>query len=181
MAKLADRTYGQALFDLSVEEGKVDEYAQQVQFIARAFEENPQLLELLNHPQITREEKLEVLTNCFSGRVADDLTGFLVIIVKAGRQNFIPGIFEYFLDAVKEYKHIGVAHVTSAVALSQAQQSALEKRLLDTTDYVDFEMHFHVDASLIGGMVIRIGDKVVDSSIKTKLETLSRKLMKVQL
>ncbi len=181
MAKLADRTYGQALFDLSVEEGRVDEYAGQVKVIARAFEENPQLLQLLNHPQITREEKTDVLTNCFSGRVADDLTGFLVIIVKAGRQQFIPDILKYFLDAVKEYKHIGVAYVTSAVELSDTQKSAVEKRLLDTTGYVSFEMHFNVDASLIGGMVIRIGDKVVDSSIKTKLETLSRKLMKIQL
>lgn len=178
MAKLADRTYGQALFDLSVESGKVESYAEQVKAVADAFSANPELLMLLNHPQIAREEKTEVLKNCFEGRVDDEISSFLEIIVRAGRQKFIPQILEYFLDQVKAYKHIGVAYVTTAVELTAAQKTAVEKRLLEITDNVSYEMHFKVDASLLGGMVIRIGDKVVDSSIKTKLETLSRELQK---
>ncbi|MFQ8902936.1 MAG: F0F1 ATP synthase subunit delta [Lachnospira eligens] len=54
-------------------------------------------------------------------------------------------------------------------------------KLLETTGYVDFQMHYSVDESLIGGMVIRIGDRVVDSSIKHKIDELSRSLMKIQL
>ena len=56
-----------------------------------------------------------------------------------------------------------------------------EQRLLDTTDYKKMEMHYNVDESLIGGMVVRIGDRVVDSSIKTKLNELQKELLKVQL
>ena len=91
------------------------------------------------------------------------------------------GILEYFLDVVKAYKHIGVAYVTSSVELTDAMKQAVEKRLLAITDNVKYEMHFSVDESLIGGMVIRIGDKVVDSSIQTKLSTLTRSLLKIQL
>ena len=65
--------------------------------------------------------------------------------------------------------------------LGAEQKAALEKRLLETTGYVQFEMHYDVDASLLGGMVIRIGDRVVDSSIKTRLEEIRRDLMKLQL
>ena len=61
------------------------------------------------------------------------------------------------------------------------QKAAVEKRLLATTKYVKFEMHYDVDAALIGGMVIRIGDRVVDSSVKTKLYDLTRELSKIQL
>ena len=57
----------------------------------------------------------------------------------------------------------------------------VEKRLLETTKYVKFEMHYDVDAALIGGMVIRIKDRVVDSSIQTKLYDLTRELSKIQL
>ena len=55
--------------------------------------------------------------------------------------------------------------MTSAMELSDAQKAAVEKRLLETTKYVKFEMHYDVDSELIGGMVIRIGDRVVDSSV----------------
>ena len=72
------------------------------------------------------------------------------------------------------------AYVTSAMELSDAQKAAVEKRLLETTKYVKFEMHYDVDSELIGGMVIRIGDRVVDTSIKTKLYELSKSLKKIQ-
>ena len=57
----------------------------------------------------------------------------------------------------------------------------IERRLLDTTSYTKMEMNYLLDKSLIGGMVIRIGDRVVDSSISTKLNELQKELLKVQL
>jgi len=57
----------------------------------------------------------------------------------------------------------------------------VEKRLLETTKYVKFEMHYDVDSELIGGMVIRVGDRVVDSSIRTKLEDMKKQLLNIQL
>lgn len=177
MAKLVDKTYGEALFNLSVEEDKVDVLDGQAKVLCGLLQENPGLLELLNHPHIAREEKLQVIADCFDHRLDDDLTGFLTVIVNAGRQKFIPEILDYFRQAVKAYKHIGTAHVTTAVELAPKRRQAVEQRLLEITDYQSFDMHFHVDAAIIGGMIIRIGDKVVDSSIRTKLETLSRHLM----
>lgn len=181
MAKLVDKTYGQALFDLGMEDGKIDEYAQQIETIRSLFNENPNLLKLLVHPKITKEEKVDVIEKCFKDKVDDAVTGFMVIVVRAGRQADFESIFEYFLDAVKAYKHIGTAYVTSAVPLTDAQKAAVESRLLELTDNVSYEIFYNVDSSLIGGMVIRIGDKVVDSSIKTQLETISKRLMAIQL
>ncbi len=73
------------------------------------------------------------------------------------------------------------AYVTSAVELTEGQREKIEKRLLETTDFAKMEMHFSVDTGLIGGLVIRIGDRVVDSSIRSRLDGLQRQLMKVQL
>ena len=90
-------------------------------------------------------------------------------------------VFEYFIGLVKEEKKIGIANVTTAFALSDKQKSDIEKRLLETTQYETFEMNYDVDESLIGGMVIRIKDRVVGCSIKTKLYELSKQLRKIQI
>ena len=65
--------------------------------------------------------------------------------------------------------------------LRDEQKARLEKRLLETTSYVEFEMKYSVKPELIGGLVIRIGDRVVDSSIRTQLYEMKRELMKLQL
>lgn len=181
MAKLVSKTYGDALFELALEENAVDSLAEEVQMVLKVLNENEELMKLLNHPKIVKEEKIKIIQNIFKGRVSDNLTGFLEVIVNKDRYNEIPAIFDFFLDLVKEYKNIGVVYVTTAVELKDSQKETLKKKLLETTKYETFEMHYQIDASLIGGMLIRIGDRVVDSSIKAKLEEMSRNLMKIQL
>ena len=101
-------------------------------------------------------------------------------MIEKGRYSKIDSVFEYFIGLVKEEKKIGIAYIATAVELSEAQKEAVMQRLLQTTKYESFEMNYQVDASLIGGMVIRIGDRVVDTSIKTKLYELSKSPKKIQ-
>ena len=143
--------------------------------------ENQDLSKLMNHPKISKDEKVTLIEDIFKGRVSMELTGLMRMLVEKGHYHEIDEVLEYFQDRVKEYKNIGTAYVTSAMELSDAQKEAVVKRLLETTKYVEFEMHFSVDAALIGGMVIRIGDRVVDSSVQTKLYDLTRELTKIQL
>ena len=181
MAKLVSNTYGDALFDIALEQNSVDSMLEEVKAVRQVLAENPELTRLMNHPKIVKEEKIQVIENIFTGRVSTELVGLMRMIVEKNHYNEMDSVFVYFEERVKEYKHIGTAYVTSAVALSDAQKAAVEARLLETTRYVKFEMHYDVDASLIGGMKIRIGDRVVDSSIKNKLNDLTRELTKIQL
>ena len=181
MAKLASKTYGDALFETGLEEGKLDSFYEEVQGIQAVLAENPDFSRLMNHPKILKEEKEEIVETVFKGRLSDELTGFLKLIVTNKRYGEIDSILEYFVLRVKEYKNIGVAYVATPIELTKAQQDDVEKKLLDTTKYVAMEMHYSIDESLIGGMVIRIGDRVVDSSIRTKLENLEKELKGIQL
>ena len=181
MAKLVSKTYGDALFELAVESGQVDEMLEEARGIRQILRDDNELSKLMNHPKIVKEEKIEILEQIFKGRVRDEVTGLMRMLVSKGHYGEMESVFTYFIDQVKEYKNIGVAYVTTAVELKDAQKEDLKKRLLETTKYETFEMHYQTDASLIGGMVIRIGDRVVDSSIKSKLEEMSRNLMKIQL
>lgn len=181
MAKLVSKTYGEALFKLAIEENDLDTIAEEAKSTLSAIQKNEDLIKLLNHPKISRDEKVAMVEKIFKGNVSDTIVGFLVIIVEKGRYSDLEAIFEYFLAQVKEYRNIGVAYITSAVPLTEEQKKMTLDRLLKVTKYVQFDMHYTVDESLIGGMVIRIGDRVVDSSVRTKLNTMASKLRKIQL
>jgi len=181
MAKLVSKTYGDALFELAMEEQKLDAMLEEVKSVSVAIEENSELSDVMNHPKIVKEDKIKLIEDIFAERVSKELVGLMRIIVEKGHYNEMQSVFAYFIDCVKDYKNIGTAYVTSAAELTDAQKAAVEKRLLETTKYVRFEMHYSVDAELIGGMVIRIKDRVMDSSIKTKLYDLTRELSKIQL
>ena len=181
MAKLVEKTYGDALFDLSVENHKVDELFSEAKGVKEVLETNEELNQLLNHPKISKEEKEKVVENIFKGRVSDDMTGFLLLVIKKDRQKYLGKILSYYIDRVKEYKKIGVAVVTTAYELGAEAKNAIESKLISTTSYDSFEIQYNVDESLIGGMIIRIGDKVVDSSLRNKLEAMSRELYKIRL
>ena len=71
--------------------------------------------------------------------------------------------------------------MTTTVELSRQQQRDVEVKLLETSGYEKMEMHYEVDASIIGGMIIRINDRVVDSSVRTKLDSLTKQLLQIQL
>ena len=181
MAKLVGATYGEALFELAVEEGREEELMNEVILLRELLSENPDFGKLMNHPKVLKEDKLEVLEAVFKGRVSEELVGFLHLIVSKDRYGEIDSLLDYFIDEVKQVKGIGVAYVATALDLSEAKKKEVEQKLLSTTSFTRMEMHYQVDESLIGGMVIRIGDRVVDSSIRSKLSGLERELLKVQL
>lgn len=181
MAKLISKTYGEALFELAVEEKKIDAFVEEIEMIQEVLAQNTQFDELMAHPKITKEEKTALVQTVFKERISDELTGFFKLIVEKDRYRDKDEILSFFLDKVKELKGIGVAYVTTASALRTEQRQQVEQRLLATTQYKEMEMHYAEDSTLIGGMRIRIGDRVVDSSISTKLSDLQRQLLKIQL
>lgn len=181
MAKLVSKVYGDALLEAAREKDKLDAVFEEAKALCQVFKDHQDLIHLLDHPQVVKEEKLRIIGDVFQGRVSDEMMGFLAAIVDKGRQNEILSILDYFIVQVKEEKGIGRAQVTSAVELTEKQKAQVTNKLLTTTRYVEFEMNYIVDPSLIGGMVIRIGDRVVDSSIKTRLYELKKQLLDVQL
>ena len=181
MAKLVSKTYGDALFAVALEDNRMDEFFEAVKVVADLLRTNEEFGKLMNHPKITKEDKVKIVEETFGSRIPKEITGIMTLLVTKGRAEAILSVFDYFINLVKEEKKIGSASVATAVALTDAQKAKVEQKLLDTTKYESFEMNYSVDESLIGGMVIRIGDRVVDSSIKTKLYELSRDLRKVQI
>ncbi len=181
MAKLVSKTYGDALFDVSLESGRMDDFLLEATTLKNLLKENEDLVRLMNHPKVPKEEKLTLLENCFSNGISAEMLGTLRLMVEKDRFAEIDETLSYFITRVKDYKNIGLATVTSPGELTPEQKSRIEAKLLETTPYEQIEVTYLVDESIIGGLVIRIKDHVVDSSIKTKLQKLSRTLSDIQL
>jgi len=176
MAKLVANTYGEALFELALEKEAVDQTLEEVKGVRQVLTENEELDRLLTHPKISKEEKTTVVENIFKGRVSDDMVGFLRILIEKDRYAEFDAIAEYFIGEVREYKNIGTALVTSAMPVTAEQKKKIEEKLLATTDYTSFEMEYQTDPSLIGGIIIRLGDRVVDGSVRNLLAEMAKSL-----
>ena len=177
MARQVNTTYGSALFEVAMETNTLDSTLEEVTFVRQSFLENEELMKLLLHPNIEKESKISVVENIYKGKISDEITGLLTMLITKGHQKEIISVLDYVIAAIKEEKGIGIAHISSAVELSKEQKSKIEQKLLETTDYREIEGNYDVDKSLIGGLVIRISDTVVDSSLKTQINNLSKTLL----
>lgn len=177
MAKQVSKTYGSALFEVAMENNTLDSTLEEVLFVKQTFLENEELGKLLLHPNVEKEEKIKVIENIYKGKISDEITGLMTMLITKGHlKDFVP-VFDYVIQAIKEEKGIGVAYISSAVELSMEQKGKIEQKLLETTKYQKIEGIYQVDQALIGGLVIRIQDTIVDSSLKTQIANLSKTLL----
>lgn len=181
MAKLVSGTYGEALFELASEKNTVSAMLEEVSGLQMVLKENKELSVLMNNPKVSKDEREGIIKEVFGGRLSDDLLYFLILLVQKGRYAHVEEILAYFTDRVKEAEGIGTAYITTAVELTPAKKDEIHKKLLATTSYREIEVIYQVDPEIIGGMTVRINDRVVDSSIKTKLEGMERSLHAIQL
>ncbi|MBR0147598.1 MAG: F0F1 ATP synthase subunit delta [Lachnospiraceae bacterium] len=178
MAKLITRTYGQALFELACENKKTKELYDEVRVIRQVLSDDNDLMRFMKHPGIIMEEKQKLIEDSLKGSISDELLGFLVILVQKERFEKADEILAYFEEQVNQLNGIGSAMVTSAMELTASQKDSIREKLLSTTGYKEMEIEYVTDASLIGGITVRVGDRVVDGSIKMRLNTLKKEMKK---
>lgn len=181
MGKLVKTVYGDALFEYAKENDCMKEWMKEIHFVKKVLTEHPDFHQMMGHPRIERREKIKVLETVFEGRIPEQLLGFLVLTTKKNHFHQLGDIFDHFEKCYRDYYNMGMAKVSTAMELSDTQKKRIYERLLETTTYDTIEMEYQVDASLLGGIVIRMNDRVVDGSVRKKLYTLTSMLRKVQL
>lgn len=179
MAKLVSKVYSDALFEAARD--NLDVVYDEICLLQDVFLKNPNIKSILTAPKVSKREKWEMVCNMFESRVSDTTMGFLHIVMEKNRQAQLEEIFVAFIARVKEHRKIGIAYVKSAIVLNDVWKKAIKEKLLKTTAYTSFEIHYEVDESLIGGLQIRIGDRIIDSTISHHLYELKKDLMNMQL
>lgn len=180
MAQLVTKRYATALFDIANEQGAMKSFEDQVSIMKDALEKEGEFFTILSHPSILQAEKIQMVETVFKGKVSEELVGLLVLSIKKGRQDLILDIFETFLIMAKEDRGVISATVTSAIPLKEEQLAQIKANIEKNTGK-QIELETKIDQTLIGGMIIRVGDKVVDGSIRGKIQGLKVQLNNLRL
>lgn len=173
MGKFVRAVYGEALFEYAKEENCLKEWQEITQRLQKVFRENSQLEAVMGHPGIKKQEKCQLLENALEGRIPTALLGFLLFVVKKNRFKEIDSILEEFLKRGKRFLGIGTVTIVSAMELTREQKKQICDRLVETTGYSSVEAGYQVNPGLLGGIQIRIGDRLLDGSVKGKLERIT--------
>lgn len=169
------------MFSLALENDKLDTIWEEVRMTRQILSENPTFVKTICHPEITKQDQIKLLDDAFKGKVSDEVMGFFHVLADKKRLKELDAVLEYFDRSAKEYKKIGVVYVTVPMELTKAQQDKIRERILEVSSYETLEMHVKTDVSLLGGMVIRIGDEILDNSIRSKMEHMARKINQIKL
>lgn len=167
--------YAKSLLDLAVEKGQLDAvYADMLQ-IKEVAAGSKEFVTFLNSPVIKTDKKTAVLNTLFEGKLSDLTLKFLIIVASKRRESVIPEMASAFIDQYKAHKNILTAVVTSASGLDAAtRQKALD--LVKSQMKGEIELVEKTDASLIGGFILKIGDKQIDRSVSRQLTNLKKEL-----
>jgi F-type H+-transporting ATPase subunit delta len=170
-----ERVYAQALLELARTEGRIDEVRDELNAIAGLLDSEPGLAKLIDSRVLRSESLAQSLKHLFAGKVSDVLYRFLQVLNAKGRLSSLPGVIRAFGQLV-EAEH-GVVEVQAFVAAELGEQQAslvasnigkvLGKRVV---------LKQHVDPSLIGGLKLRVGDRLIDGSAATQLKILKERI-----
>lgn len=170
------RRYAQALYEIAQAQNALETMEQELKGVAEAIEGTKELQKVLYHPQVLPAEKKNLLKALFADKVSAETLKFLSLVVDKRRENYIAGISAEFTALANAARGKVAAEVISAAELDQEQKQDLIK-VASRMAGKEVETTFAVDPALIGGVVVKIGSKVIDGSIKTRLATLKSRLM----
>ena len=174
--KVAKR-YAKSLIDLSKENGSIDAVNNDMKLFVAICDQNRDLGLLLANPIIHGYKKLAILTSVFGSRVSKLTISFFEIVTRKGREKYLIHIAKQFTEQYKEFKGIQTAEITSAIGLDDKLRASVFKSLQDSTRS-EIELIEKVDKKLIGGFVLRLGDKQYDASIVSELRKLAQTFSK---
>lgn len=166
--------YAKSLLDLSTEMGRTDAVLSDMKGLEEACK-NRDLYLLLKSPIVSPQRKEKVLRALFSGKVDDMTLKFLMIILRKGREAYVPDIAKSFSRQYKDKNHITSVSLTTAVPIDDEAMKRIHQSLMESsaTDK-NLELESRVDEDIIGGFIIKIGDRHYDASVKGKLEKLRK-------
>lgn len=175
MAGVIAQRYGVSLFEAAKEEDLLDKIREDLGLAEGLIKENPEFLRLLETPMIPKEERRKVLEQALGQAVHQYTLNFLDILVDRGRISLFYEICTEYRRLYDEDKGIQEAEVTTAAPINQALEQKLRKKLEEITGKT-IRLSCKVDAKLLGGVVVNIGNRQMDSSVKSRLEELGRQL-----
>lgn len=178
MYEYLDRRYALALYEVAEEKGKVEEFLNDLRTVCDLIDNNKEFYEVIKHPQISTKKKKEIFTNIFKGKIDDELLSFLLILIEKDRILFLK-------EKLKEMEKIHLEKNNTLLAKVKTAVPLLDSELKELKDNLEKKYNkkviitAEVDKSVLGGVYVRIGNDVIDGTVKSKLDELKDLMLKI--
>lgn len=169
--------YSDALFSIARENSEEKEYLDSLNTVCDALGENEEFLLLLKSVSIPKEERIKALEAVFLNRVPEYVLSFLALLCERGRINDVFDIRNEFEKLYFAFSNISYARITSAVELSESEKAKLEEKIEKLCSH-KIRAEYSIDASLLGGIRVEVDSKVIDGTIKHRLDELKEVMLR---
>jgi F-type H+-transporting ATPase subunit delta len=170
--------YVEALLSLAQAQNLTDVFGEQTKALLDTLKGSPDLAEFLNSPIIKAADKKAVLEKVVGSSVHPLMKNFLMLLVDRNRLVYLEGICEQFQAALRKIKGIVLAEVTSAVELSAEQTQAITDKVKAMTGANSVEISATTDPEILGGVIIKVGSQLLDSSLRSQLRRIGMSISK---
>ena len=167
--------YSRALFQSALEKKILDKVYQDMLLISELCL-TPETKELLNSPIVVPSKKKMIFHKIFEGNIENITLSLIDLVVKNGREAFIPAIARVFIDETMKYKGITKSVLTTAVEVSPSVKKQISD-LISGVFNTKVELEEIIDAEIIGGFILRVDDNYIDASIRNKLRKIKKELI----
>ena len=171
----ASRRYAEAAFELAIRDKAVDAWADDVATAAQLVGDE-RVARIVDNPSRPFAQRQEILDKLLNRRIKPPARRLVALLAERGRLDLLPEIASEYNELLKRQRGIVTAIVTSAAPLTNEEHRALEERLRAMTG-ATVELQPRIDEGLIGGLTVRIGDQLLDGSVRGRLERLRERLI----
>ncbi len=175
MASIVSERYALSLYEVAKEAGKITQILDELRAVCKVFSENPDLMKVMQTPSIQLHEKKGLLQNVFEGRIDPFLLNFLMLITEKRRI----GLLHEMATAYKQqhYFEEGVCEVQALTATPLDKKLFLKlKEKMSAVTGKKVVLETRVDPSILGGIVVKVDNKQIDTSVRTRLQELAQQL-----
>ncbi|MCQ2978557.1 MAG: ATP synthase F1 subunit delta [Clostridia bacterium] len=171
MVSIVSRKYSEALFLVAKEKHSLPQFEKDVTDLSEVFRYNKEIMNTLMHPQLPMQNKMDVVNALFKGEVSKEVVALLNVVLKKSRQEFLPEIFEAFIEKCKTSKNISTAVIMSAEKLDDKSIERIVNDLKKKTKK-EIEVEEKIDDRLIGGVKVMVDNILYDGSIDGKIKNI---------
>jgi F-type H+-transporting ATPase subunit delta len=170
------KRYAIALFQVAQEQNLLEQIEQELLAVKAVFTENDKLLSVLNHPKVSKATKKSLVKESFAN-VSAPVLNTLLILIDRHRQSVIPDVADLFIEEANNARGIADAKVYSVRPLSDEEKTSLSQTFAKKVGKVALRVENIVDPSILGGVKLRIGNRIYDGSVSGKLARVERELL----
>lgn len=169
---LIEKRYAEALFEVGLKQNSVEIFLDELRTVSEIIIKNVQLNKFLNNLAIKSDDKKKVIDKLFKKHLNVNILNFLKLLIDKGRIKNFPTIVKYYSLLVDEIKKCLNIDVITSMEISKEQLKEIGEKYKKLYGYENVKVNHMIDPSIIGGVIVKIGDKMIDGSIRGKLNSI---------